>query len=125
MKSSRPALVRWALFAVIFTAFPLNAPIANETGKSFNEIMESVAAEGSISNGDGHYWKFVRDSGGAWKVEGARHEVARVIDAGPDAIKIDGFPSNWNANGRFLFSIKKGKCQLKSDHSRHRLKWKC
>ena len=87
--------------------------------------MESVAAAGSISNGDGHRWKFQKANDGSWEVEGARRETARVTNAGADAIMIEGFPSNWGANGRFNFSVKPEKCKLKSDHSGHRLKWKC
>ena len=98
---------------------------AAESGKSFDEIMASLSQQGSLSNGDGHRWQFRQKSDGTWEVEGARSETARVSSAGPDAIKIDGFPSNWNANGRFEFSVDDGKCRLKSDHSNHRMKWKC
>jgi len=118
--AARNILVSGALICLSGTA-----SLATETGKSFEEIMGSIASVGSISNGDGHRWKFRNKSDGSWEVEGVRRETARVTSAGPDAISIDGFPDNWGANGRFLFSEKEGKCRLKSDHSGHRLKWKC
>jgi len=109
---------------VLVVSGALTGATAN-SGKSFEEIMESVSAAGLLSNGDGHRWKFRRNSSGSWEVEGARSEVARVTDAGVDLIKIDGFPANWGANGKFEFSKEGDKCRLKSDHSNHRLKWKC
>ena len=99
--------------------------VSAQTGKSFEQIMQSVSAAGTLPNGDGHRWTFRSGGDGVWKVEGARGNVARVTDAGPDAIGIDGFPDNWGANGRFLYSEEGGKCRLKSDHSGHKLKWKC
>lgn len=93
--------------------------------KPFEEIMTSVAAAGSVSNGDGHRWTFRKNSNGSWEVEGARGNRAKVTDAGPDKINIKGFPRNWGANGDFVFSSQPGECLLKSDHSRHRIQWDC
>lgn len=101
------------------------AAVALSNDSTFQEIMSSIAEEGSISNGDGHQWRFAERSGGEWEVKGARGKRASVSDAGQGKIEIDGFPSNWGANGVFLFSVSDGECQLESDHSRHRLEWDC
>ena len=91
---------------------------------SFEEIMASISQQGPLPNGDGHEWRF-RRSGDGWEVEGARRNSARVTASGEDEIRIDGFPGHWGANGRYRFSMEGGTCRLKSDHSNHRLKWKC
>ena len=123
-------LWRRSAFAGLALCLALVPPVISgsaeaQTGKSFDEIMQSVSAAGTLPNGDGHRWTFRSSGSGGWEVEGARGKVAQVTDAGPDAVGVDGFPQDWGANGRFLYSEEDGKCRLKSDHSGHRLKWKC
>ena len=105
------------------TAVTADAPATS--GMSFNQIMSSAAAAGPMPNADGHVWSFRQDSSGAWLVDGARGNTARVTSAGADRVEISGFPGNWGADGIFVFSESDGRCILKSDHSRHRLDWEC
>ncbi len=91
----------------------------------FEWIMESASKAGSLSNNDGHQWKFRQGSGGRWEVEGARNEVATVTPSGENEIKLSGFPNNWGANGDYEFSRSDGECVLNSDHSQHKMKWSC
>ena len=100
-------------------------PVSASMAEEFDWILTSVAGAGSISNGDGHYWQFRSAGGGKWEVEGARGNVAVVTPAGDNRINIDGFPSNWGANGDFVFSRSSDACVLESDHSRHKLEWSC
>ncbi len=115
MITQKTAIVAVALF------LGASSPAVAET---FEWILDSVSKAGSLSNGDGHQWKFEGNDGN-WKVKGARNKSAGVTSAGENKIKIDGFPYNWGANGVFNFSRTSGKCVLKSDHSVHRLKWNC
>lgn len=94
------------------------------SAESFSSIMESASKAGWMSNGDGHQWTFSKAGGGKWKV-GNGDMSASVTSAGENKVNIGGFPSSWGANGGYDFSQSSGKCLLKSDHSRHKLKWKC
>ncbi len=51
--------------------------------------------------------------------------TANVTSAGENKVSIEGFPGNWGANGRYDYTRADGACVLKSDHSRHALKWNC
>lgn len=107
-------------------AFALGLSAASTAqAEEFSWIMQSVAAAGSLSNGDGHYWEFRKADGDAWEVEGARGEIASVTAAGENKIKVNGFPASWGANGGFDFSREAGTCTLKSDHGPHELEWTC
>jgi hypothetical protein len=100
-------------------------PVSASMAEEFDWILTSVSNAGSIQNGDGHYWQFRSAGDGKWEVEGARGNVAAVTPAGENRINIDGFPSNWGANGDFTFSRTSGACVLESEHSRHKLEWSC
>lgn len=116
--------VAWLSAIVIGLSFGGTAT-AGDSGKTFDEIMQSISQQGALPNGDGHRWTFRQTSDGGWEVQGARGRTARVTEAGSGGIEIEGFPHNWGANGRYEFSGDRGKCRLRSKHSNHRLKWKC
>ena len=96
------------------------------SAQEFDWIMKSISKLDSISNGDGHDWKFKSTGGGKWEVEAPTFDTAAVTSAGKNKISIDGFPMNWGADGIYVFTKKSGKCNLKSEESfSHELVWKC
>jgi len=121
-----PRAIAAAGMAMFLTlgVFAVDAQAGEPTGKSFEDIMNSIAAAGYVSNNDGHEWSFSK-SGSGWKVRNRAGDDARVSSGGDDRIEIKGFPKNWGANGGYDFSVADGKCALSSDHSSHRLKWDC
>ncbi len=114
---------------MIAVAFFVAATLAssNASAEPFNWIMNSAMKVGWIMNGDGIEWQFRKKSNGKWEIDGpsATGEVAKVISVGENVVEISGFPSDWDADGKFKFSRASGKCMLKSDHSSHELEWKC
>ena len=102
----------------------ISTSFSSVSAESFDWIMKSISKEGSLSNGDGHSWKFVLLKNEKWRVEGAYSKTAKVTSAGENKVNIKGFPSNWGANGDYSFTRSSGKCVLKSKF-RHKMVWKC
>ena len=113
-------------FRIIGIALVLvSTPFSPVSAESFDWIMKSISKDGRLRNGDGHWWKFGLMENGKWGVDGAYGKSATVTSAGENKVKIDGFPSNWRADGSYIFTRSYEECVLKSDHSGHKMVWKC
>ena len=86
--------------------------------------MESISHAGSLPNGDGHNWTFVK-KGDGWEVVGKDGKTAHVTYTAENVVEISGFPRKWKANGEYKFSKSGAECRLRSSYSRHNMTWDC